>query len=132
MLPNIEIDLQKIKDNTKEIVRLCAAANMEVAGVTKSVCGDCKIAGALVEGGVMQIADSRIRNIAKLREAGLNTEFMLLRSPGRSSIEETVKYADITLLSEMEIIKSIGKEAVEQGTEHGAVLMADLGDRREG
>ncbi len=57
---------------------------------------------------------------------------VLLRLPMKSQAEDVVKYADISLNSEIETIEVLGQEAIKQGKTHNIVLMTDLGDLREG
>ncbi|MEA2054183.1 MAG: alanine/ornithine racemase family PLP-dependent enzyme [Candidatus Thermoplasmatota archaeon] len=131
-LPRIEIDLSKIRRNAEVIAEICHSSGINIAGVTKGVCGDQWIAQAMLQGGVSQLADSRISNIRRMKEAGLNTEFMLLRIPRPSRVWEVVKFADISLNSEIETLRLLGKAARMQDSEHRVILMVDLGDRREG
>ncbi|WP_073194909.1 ornithine racemase Orr [Caloranaerobacter azorensis] len=128
--PCVEISLDKIKHNTREIVELCKRNNINVTGVTKVFCGEPKIAKTMVEGGVQILADSRIENLIKLKE--INVPKMLLRLPMISQADEVIKYSDISLNSELNTIKELSKKAVEQNKEHKIILMVDLGDLREG
>nr|WP_244262336.1 alanine/ornithine racemase family PLP-dependent enzyme [Thermoanaerobacter wiegelii] len=57
---------------------------------------------------------------------------MLLRIPMKSEVEEVIKYADISLNSEIDTIKSLSEEAKKQRKIHEIILMVDLGDLREG
>ncbi|NIA28667.1 MAG: alanine/ornithine racemase family PLP-dependent enzyme, partial [Actinobacteria bacterium] len=70
-------------------------------------------------------------NIKKMRDAGIQTQFLLLRTP-LSQSESVVKYADISLNSEFSVIKELSKYAVKQDTTHKIILMVELGDLREG
>ena len=65
-------------------------------------------------------------------DAGIDAEFLLLRSPFLSQAESVVKYADISLNSEIVVIKELSKFAIEQNTIHKIILMVELGDLREG
>ena len=47
-------------------------------------------------------------------------------------IEDLVRYADVSLQSEMETVRAINKECEKQGKRHKIILMMDLGDIREG
>jgi len=128
--PRIEIYLDKIKHNTSKLVSICADSNIKVAGVTKVFCGDPTIAKALLDGGVSILADSRIENLKELKD--INLPKLLLRLPMLSQAVEVVRYADISLNSEIETIKELSKKAMESGKIHDIILMIDLGDLREG
>ncbi len=57
---------------------------------------------------------------------------VLLRLPMLSEASEVVKYADISMNSELETIKALNNAAKEAGTQHKIIVMTDLGDLREG
>lgn len=128
--PRIEIDLDKIRHNTREIVKACSNLNIGITGVTKVFCGDVRIAMAMVEGGVKHLADSRIENILKLKD--IDIPKILLRLPMLSEISEVVRYADCSLNSEYGTIYALSQESVRQDKIHKVILMIDLGDLREG
>lgn len=104
--------------------------NIDVAGVTKCFCGNPIIAREFLMGGVSYLADSRLENLKKLRM--LDVPKIMIRLPMISEIEEVVKYADISLNSELDTVKKIGQVASSMDKVHGIVLMVDLGDLREG
>ncbi|KXG74060.1 ornithine racemase Orr [Thermotalea metallivorans] len=128
--PRLEVDLQKIRHNTKTLTELCKKYGVAVAGVTKVFCGIPEIADALVDGGVAMLADSRIENLKKLQNFHLPK--LLLRLPMVSQAREVVKYADISLNSELKTIEKLSEAAKELKKIHNILLMVDLGDLREG
>jgi predicted amino acid racemase/D-alanyl-D-alanine dipeptidase len=130
--PRLEINLGKIGYNIKTLKELYSSKGIDIIGVTKVVCGDSYIADAFVKNGISILADSRISNIRRMRTEGVKAQFLLLRTPQLSQTEEVIKYADISLNSELSVIKSLSKFAVEQNTKHKIILMVELGDLREG
>ena len=130
MYPRVLINLEKLEHNTKLVAEACAKHNIEIMGVTKAFCAEPEASAAMVRGGVKFLADSRIENLAK--SADLDAKKVLLRLPMQSQAEAVVKYADISLNSEIETIKALGEAAVKMNKVHNVVLMADLGDLREG
>jgi len=130
--PRIEIDLRKVSHNAKHLNDLYAEKGISIAGVTKAVCGDPEIAKVLVKAGITTLADSRIENIRKMRQASIDAQFLLLRTPALSQAESTVNYCDISLNSEMSVIKELSKYAIENNIKHKIVLMVEMGDLREG
>jgi len=131
IMPRIEIDLGKIAHNAKTLKELYGSKGIDVIGVTKVVCGDPAIAGVLVKSGIAILADSRISNIVKMHDADIHAQFLLLRTQ-LSQSESVVKYADISLNSELSVINEISKYAVKQNITHKIILMIELGDLREG
>ncbi len=130
--PRVEIDLKKIAHNAKTLKSLFGSKGIDVIGVTKVVCGNPKIAQAIVKSGINILADSRIENIKRMRGSGVLAEFLLLRTPIPSQAESVVKYADMSLNSELSVIRKLSKFAKQQNTIHKIILMVELGDLREG
>ena len=131
-VPRLEIELKKIGHNVKELRDLFGYKGISITAVTKAVLGSPEIANTLVEGGINSIGDSRIANISKMRKAGIVAQFILIRTPMVSEAEDVVRYADISLNSEISVMKQLSKYAVEQGKNHKVVLMVEMGDLREG
>ena len=130
MYPRLLINLNKIKTNVRANRALTDKANLELGIVTKSFTADHKIVEAIAAEGVDFLADSRIQNLE--RYSDIDVPKLLLRLPQLCEIEQVVKFADISLNSELVTIKALGEEAVKQGKAHKVVLMVDLGDLREG
>ncbi|AOT72843.1 ornithine racemase Orr [Geosporobacter ferrireducens] len=128
--PRIEIDLSKIRTNTKILTDRCKKAGIQVAGVTKGFCAVPQIAEALVEGGIAMLADSRLENFDKIAHIPLPK--ILLRLPMISQVEKVVSLVDISLNSELSTIKKLSEESLKQKKIHKIILMIDLGDLREG
>jgi predicted amino acid racemase len=129
--PRIEISLAKISYNAKKLKELYGSKGIDVIGVTKVVCGAPAISKTLVEAGINLLADSTIANIKKMRDAGIQAQFLLLRTI-QSQAKDVVNYADISLNSELSVIKELSKFAVKQDIVHKIILMVELGDLREG
>jgi predicted amino acid racemase len=130
--PYLSIDLDKIAHNARVIVDLCRRHGIQVSGVTKAVCGMPEVARAMLRGGVAGIADSRAENIHRLKAGGVATELMLLRIPPLSAAYDTVLTVDVSLNSELPVLKALSQAAQRLGRQHGVILMVDLGDLREG
>lgn len=128
--PRLEINIEKIKQNTKTLVDRSRADNISIAAVTKAFCAIPEVVDAIIEGGVKYLADSRIKNLRKLKDKDLPK--WLLRLPMQSQVKEVIKYADVSLNSELETIKRLSEASLEENKVHGIILMIDLGDLREG
>jgi len=130
--PRLEIELGKIAHNARNLAALFGSKGINVTAVTKGVCGSPEIAGTLIESGIRSIGDSRITNIRKMRESGLNAEFVLTRIPMPSEAAQVVEHADVSLNSEVSVIRILSEHAAESGRRHRVILMVELGDLREG
>lgn len=132
LYPMLTVDLEKLRSNVSTVVRNCQKQGIEVAGVIKGFNGIPKASGQFIEAGCKQLATSRIHQIITLREQGVKAEYMLVRIPMISEAEEVVAYADISLQSEISVLDAINRACQKFDKRHGVVLMADLGDLREG
>jgi predicted amino acid racemase len=91
-----------------------------------------EVARAILASGIGGLADSRLSNLRRMKEAGIKVEMLLLRSPALSEATEAVKLAEVSLNSEFEVVASLAQEARALGKLHRVILMVDVGDRREG
>ena len=130
--PLVEMDLKKLRHNIDEVVGRCAAAGINVAGVIKGCNGIPKATEQFKLGGCAQIATSRLEQIEDAKEYGIQGPFMLIRIPMLTEISRLVELADYSLQSELSVIDAVNEECRKQGKTHKVVVMADLGDLREG
>ena len=126
----VTVDRAKIVENARAVCGYLPG--VEVVGVTKVTCGSPEVARAMLEGGVAAIGESRLENIARLRESGIAGPFWLLRATPPGLAEETVRLADISLQSEIGSVEALDRAAALAGVRHGVLAMVDLGDLREG
>ena len=122
--PQIAIDLARIEHNARTIVETCAKAGITPFGVTKGTCGMPQVARAMLRGGVAGIAESRFENIRRLRDAGIDCPIMLLRSPPSSRVEELVRTVDISLQSELQLMREISRVAERNGYRSSSAFAA--------
>ncbi|WP_226035347.1 alanine/ornithine racemase family PLP-dependent enzyme [Aquibacillus saliphilus] len=130
--PRLEINLAKIGHNVEKLINIYSKKGIEITGVTKAVCGDPTIAKVLVNKGIQMLADSKIVNIKSMREANVLAKFVLLRTPALSEIDLVVKYATISLNTELSVIKKLSATANRSNSIHKIILMIEMGDLREG
>lgn len=130
-LPRIEISLSKIQENARILCEFYGSKGISLMGVSKAVLGEPEIARAMVAGGVQFIADSRIENIQKMRRAAISAQLVLLRT-APSQAEATVKSADISLNTEIQMLEVLSYHAKSQNKIHKVIIMVELGDLREG
>lgn len=130
--PRLEINYKKIAHNLKTIIAIYETKSIAICAVTKVLCGDVNIARLLVQSGATMLADSKINNFKKMHEAKLQCQFLLLGPPKISEVNLIVKYADISLNTEVLVIRELSKSAVLQKVIHKVILMVECGDLREG
>lgn len=130
--PRLEIDLGKLAYNTRQLVALYGAKGIKLTAVTKAVGGSLQVARVFLDNGIQSLGDSYISNLQRMRESGLEARSVLLRSPAVSDIPRVVEFADISLNSELAVIRLLGEYAFKRGKVHQVILMVELGDLREG
>lgn len=130
--PRVEIDLGKIQANAQCLVRRLGASGISVTGVTKAVCGHPDIAGAMLNGGVAGLADARIKNVVRMRTAGITCPISMIRASMVSEMEDVIQHCDASYNTEMDTILKLGAAAKKLGTSHDVILMIEMGDMREG
>ncbi len=130
--PFVEIDLDQVTANAQLIVNMCNDHDIQIVGVTKAVCADVDIAKAMLAGGVPMLGDSRVQNLRRLRKAGIDVPLLLLRIPMPSEVDEVVRIANCSLVSELSTISQLSQAAIKAGVIHEVILMVDMGDLREG
>ena len=130
LYPCVEFDLDLLAENLAE---RCHDSLIEVAGVVKAVSSLPEIVRVYEESGVKFIATSRISQMRAIREAGIcKKPLMLIRIPMLSELPDVVELCDISLQSDIIVLRALNEEAQKQGKVHEVILMMDLGDLREG
>jgi len=130
--PILEVNLEKLRHNIREIVSLCRNRGISVVGVVKGFNGILPAMRVFDESDCFGVASSRLEHIEEARVAGLNGPFFTLRVPMLSEVSDLVRFCDGSLNSEREVLKAIDAECARQQKTHSVILMADLGDLREG
>lgn len=130
--PRVEIDLDKIRHNTQFLVAQLKPRGINVIGVTKAVCGHPEVARAMLDGGAVGLAESRISNVERLRNAGISCPITLIRPPMMSQLARVVDSCSASYNTEIEAIKILGAIAQEKGKIHNIALLVEMGDLRDG
>ena len=130
MYPCLGVNLAHLQENVQTVAALCAGYGIGITGVTKAFRGDPEIARAYLDGGVRTLGDSRVENLRRME--GLEAEKWLIRPPMLSEAQELARYGDASLNSELVTVQAVAAASARLGKRHKIILMADLGDIREG
>lgn len=130
--PRVEVDLRKVRHNTRTIVERIKGRGIKVTAVTKAVCGHPAIARAMLDGGATGLAEARLSNVERLRRAGTTCPITLIRTPMLSQVDSVVQVCEASYNTEITVIAALAAAALRQETVHGIVLMVEMGDLREG
>lgn len=116
----------------KTVVGWCRDAGIDVAGVIKVTTGLASAALDYESAGAKWIASSRLEQLVRAKEAGVKVPLLLIRIPMLSELDDMVKICDYSLQSSLDTLKAVNEAARNNGKTHNVILMADLGDLREG
>ncbi|WP_299669736.1 alanine/ornithine racemase family PLP-dependent enzyme [uncultured Ruegeria sp.] len=130
--PRIEVHLSKIRHNAKTVIGRLKTRGISVTGVTKAVCGHPAIARAMLDGGAVGLAEARLSNVRKLRNAGMTCPITMIRTPTLSQVDQVVQYCEASYNTEILVITALAAAAIRKDCIHGIILMVEMGDLREG
>ena len=130
--PRLEINTNYQKENVEAVIKRCEKCNVTITGIIKGVNGIPEITKAYIDGGIKSIGTSRLEQIENLAGNKQGISIMLIRTPMLSEIEDVISLTDVSLNTELEVIIALNEEAKRQGKIHKIILMADIGDLREG
>lgn len=114
------------------VIGWCREAGIDVAGVIKATTGMASVALDYESCGAKWIASSRLEQLERAKAAGVKIPMLMIRVPMLSELEGVVRTCEYSLQSSLDTLKAISEEALRQGKTHNVILMADLGDLREG
>ncbi|HLW21105.1 MAG TPA: alanine/ornithine racemase family PLP-dependent enzyme [Cyclobacteriaceae bacterium] len=122
----------KLRDNF-EFLKLQFHENEIAWGVvSKILCGNELYLRELISLGVDEIHDSRISNLARIKKINPGVQTVYIKPSSKRNLAKMVKYADVSLNSELDTIRWISEEAVKQNKKHKVIIMVETGDLREG
>ena len=130
--PRLYVDLNAIACNASVMRREMAARRMTVCGVAKAADIAVPVAEAYMKGGLSQIAGSRVAQIRAYKQAHPEWTTVLLRAPSLCEIPGAVTWADISVVTDLQTVKWLAEEAERQNKTPAVLIMADIGDRRDG
>lgn len=129
--PRVTCELNKLKENLVAIKDRCQIFNVDISGVIKGFNGIPEIAEVFSKE-FNYLASSRLEHLKILKEWNFNNSLMCIRISMPHEVCELVDICDISLQSDPYVISLINDSAKKQNKIHEIILMADLGDLREG
>ncbi|MCB0562765.1 MAG: alanine/ornithine racemase family PLP-dependent enzyme [Phaeodactylibacter sp.] len=128
----LTLNRKKLKQNYDFLDKLFQEGEIDWAIVTKLLCGNEAYLKEVLDLGIKEVCDSRVSNLAKIKELRPEVQTVYIKPPAKGSVEEVVRYADVSFNSETSTIKMLSEEAQRQGKTHRVTIMIELGDLREG
>ena len=130
--PCLEANLTLLRQNADHIITRCLEMGIDVCGVIKGCDGSPEIAKLMRDAGATQLGTSRLEQVELCRQAGIPGPYLLVRIPGISELPDMVRLCELSLQSERSVLDALEAECARQEKTHGVIVMADLGDLREG
>lgn len=128
----ITLDATKLKQNYLFLEKLFKKHNIYWSVVTKMLCGNKDFLKEVLDLGIQQVCDSRVTNLKVVKSINPKVETIYIKPPAKRSIPSVVKYADVSMNTEINTIQELSKEAVRQNKIHKIIIMIELGELREG
>lgn len=128
----IKLYRDRLRHNYEFLDQTFKKHNIEWAIVTKLLCGNELFLKEVLDLGIKEVCDSRLSNLAKIKAINPDIQTVYIKPSPTRSIDEVVKYADVSFNTESDTIELLSEEAVRQGKTHKITIMIELGDLREG
>lgn len=128
----LTLDIKKLKSNFEYLDKLFKKNSIEWSVVTKMLSGNKNYLTELLNFDIKQVAASRVSDLKIIKAIKPEIETIYIKPPAKSSIENIVKYADISMNTDMVTIKMLSAEAKKQNKTHNIIIMIELGELREG
>lgn len=131
-MPELIINLSSIYNNAKVIKQLCSDNNITLCSVVKGCNALPEILDTLYEAKIDFWGSSRLDQIITIKNKHFRKPIWMLRTPPISLATELVNYSDAALVSEVDTLIALNDAASYANKKYGIILMADVGDLREG
>lgn len=128
----VTLNTEKLKKNFDYLDELFTRNDIQWSVVTKLLSGNKEFITEVLNLGIRQISDSRVSNLKIIKDIDPTIETIYIKPPPRRSIPGIVKYADMSMNTEIETIRLLSKEAKKQGKVHKIIIMIEMGELREG
>lgn len=128
----ITLDTKKLKSNFDFLDNLFNKKNIQWSVVSKMLCGNQTFLTELLKLDLKQVCDSRVSNLKAIKNINPGIQTIYIKPPAKHAVSSIVKYADISMNTEIETIKLLSEEAQKQNKTHKIIIMIELGELREG
>lgn len=128
----LTLNKEKLRINFTLLKQLFESKNVSWGVVSKLLCGNKLFLQELINLGITEVHDSRISNLAMVKRLNRDVQTVYIKPVSKKNVGKMVEFANVSLNSELETIRMISREAVEQGKIHKIIIMVETGDLREG
>lgn len=123
---------KELQHNFEFLDKLFKEKDIKWGITTKLVCGNRSYLKEVIDLGIGEVHDSRISNLRVIKEMAPETVTVYIKPPPLNILPDIVKYADISLNTELSTMNALSEEAQKQDKLHKVIIMIEMGDLREG
>lgn len=135
-MAELRIQVGKIKSNIKYLSNYFQSRNIHWSLITKVFSGDKSFLKQILTEDTIEhitsIGDSRLTSLKNLRSVNPRIKTIYIKPPAEIFAADIVEFADVSLNTSLDTIKSLNEEAIKQKIKHEIIIMIELGELREG
>jgi len=128
----VKLYRSELRHNYEFLDKLFRENGIKWGITTKLLCGNPRFLKEVIGLGIGEVHDSRISNLKVIKEIDPDTLTIYIKPPPKDAIPDVVRYADISLNTELSTLHELSDESVKQGRIHKVIIMIEMGDLREG
>ncbi|WP_340106237.1 alanine/ornithine racemase family PLP-dependent enzyme [Rhodohalobacter sp. 8-1] len=128
----VKLYRSELRHNYEYLDKLFKSNDIKWGITTKLLCGNRDFINEVIDLGIGEVHDSRISNLKVVKNIDPDTVTIYIKPPPKDTIPELIKYADISLNTELSTMHELSEEAVRQDKVHKVIIMIEMGDLREG
>lgn len=128
----VKLYRSELRHNYEYLDKLFKESGIKWGITTKLLCGNMDFIKEVINLGIGEVHDSRISNLRVVKQIDPNAVTIYIKPPPKDTIPEMIKYADISLNTELSTMHELSEEAVRQNRVHKVIIMIEMGDLREG
>ena len=128
----VKLYRSELRHNYEYLDKLFKKNDIKWGITTKLLCGNRDFINEVTDLGIGEVHDSRISNLKVVKNIDPDTVTIYIKPPPKDTIPELIKYADISLNTELSTMHELSEEAVRQDKVHKVIIMIEMGDLREG
>lgn len=123
---------EELRHNFKFLDELFKKNGIKWGITTKLFCGNKPFLNEVIDLGIGEVHDSRVSNLKVIKKLDPDTVTIYIKPPPKDIVRDVVKYADISLNTELATLHDLSEEAERQNKIHKVIIMIEMGDLREG
>lgn len=128
----VKLYRSELRHNYEYLDKLFKDNGIKWGITTKLLCGNRDFINEVTDLGIGEVHDSRISNLKVVKNIDPDTVTIYIKPPPKDTIPDLIRYADISLNTELSTMHELSEEAVRQDKVHKVIIMIEMGDLREG